>query len=47
VIIFMYVQAARSLAAMNSVSGAASRSGCSMPISVATIAVWPGFASPA
>ena len=39
VIIFMNRQCAASLAAMNSVSGAASRSGYSIPVSVATIAV--------
>ncbi len=44
VIIFMYRQVAASLAAMKSTSGAAMRSGWSMPVSVAMIAVVPGWA---
>src|SRR3954470_7980568 len=44
VIIFMQRHDAASLAAMKSTSGAAIRSGCSMPISVAMIAVAPARA---
>ena len=44
VIIFMYWQTAASVGGQEVTSGAASRSGCSIPVSVATIAVAPGAA---
>ena len=47
VIIFMKRQLAASLAATKSTSGRASRSGCSIPVSVATIAVAPAGAAAA